>query len=115
MGCAHSVDFCCFRAIGKASSEMRFYFSAPRCQLSCPDSSSEAHFSAEEPLNLRASYLSGQNIYGNAVLATVGYAWKSKDLFCEDVTLCTYYRFFFFFCVYFLKNLLITILLPINL
>ncbi|CAA7394053.1 unnamed protein product [Spirodela intermedia] len=81
------------RAVGKASSEMRFYFSSPRCQLSCPDlSSSETPLHGEEPLNLLGSYFSGQNIYGDAVLATVGYAWKSKDLFCENVTLSTYYR-----------------------
>uniref|UniRef100_A0A1D1Y7B4 Small RNA 2'-O-methyltransferase n=1 Tax=Anthurium amnicola TaxID=1678845 RepID=A0A1D1Y7B4_9ARAE len=78
------------RTIGKASSETRFYFSFPRFPLSSPDSSPVSHL--EEDINFRASHLSGQNICGGAVLATVGYTWKSRDLFYEDVSICTYYR-----------------------
>lgn len=44
-------------------------------------------------LNTRASYLCGQDIYGDAILATIGYLWKSYDLFHEDVSSRTYYRF----------------------
>lgn len=43
-------------------------------------------------LNARASYLSGQDIYGDAILATIGYTWRSKDLFYEEVSVKSYYR-----------------------
>lgn len=86
------------RTVGKASSEMKLYFSAPEVSLLSSDSSVELHANVEgnvdvEPiLNKRASYFSGQHIYGDAILANVGYTWKSSDLFYEDVSLCTYYR-----------------------
>ncbi|GMH01422.1 hypothetical protein Nepgr_003261 [Nepenthes gracilis] len=67
------------RTIGKASSEMRLYFSALENSFS-------------EFQNARASYLSGQVVYGNAIFATIGYTWKSADLFHEDVSLCSYFR-----------------------
>lgn len=83
------------RTIGKASSELRLYFSA---LSSCLDDSSAGTLSSledhhfERSLNLRASYLAGNPIYGDAILASIGYTWKSADLFCEDVSFTTYYR-----------------------
>ncbi|XLR27129.1 hypothetical protein S83_055029 [Arachis hypogaea] len=37
------------------------------------------------PSNLRASYLSGHDIAGDAILASIGYTWKCRDLFYEDI------------------------------
>lgn len=83
------------RTIGKASSEMRFYFSAPEAYLS--DLSSDllngkevVHYGGS--YNARASYFSGQDIYGDAILASIGYTWRSADLFHEDLSLRSYYR-----------------------
>ncbi|XP_058200685.1 small RNA 2'-O-methyltransferase isoform X1 [Rhododendron vialii] len=83
------------RTIGKASLEMRLYFCAPKSCLG--DLSSGLLHSAEAvypkgSLNKRGSYLSGQLIYGDAILASIGYKWKSSDLFYEDVSLRTFYR-----------------------
>ncbi|GMP71655.1 hypothetical protein CsSME_00029978 [Camellia sinensis var. sinensis] len=83
------------RTIGKASSEKRLYFCAPESCLG--DSSSELLHSTESvplngSLNARASYLSGHLICGHAILASIGYTWKSADLFYEDVSLHTYCR-----------------------
>lgn len=47
----------------------------------------------EGPLNARASYICGQDINGDSILASIGYSWKCQDLFHEDVTLQSYYRF----------------------
>ncbi|XP_077243893.1 small RNA 2'-O-methyltransferase-like isoform X2 [Tasmannia lanceolata] len=85
------------RPVGKVSSEMRLYFSAPENPLLVSGKSleelSDVNGDANlEPLNARASYFSNQNIYGDAILATVGYTRKSEDLFHEDVSLSTYYR-----------------------
>ncbi|XP_022896891.1 small RNA 2'-O-methyltransferase-like isoform X1 [Olea europaea var. sylvestris] len=80
--------------IGKASSDMRLYYNAPECLLM--DQLSEPHVNLAShdkgSLNARASYLSGQEVFGDAILAAVGYSWKSSDLFHEDVSLRTYYR-----------------------
>lgn len=43
--------------------------------------------------NALATYLSGQEIYGDAILASVGYTWKSTDLSYEDLSLRAYYRY----------------------
>ncbi|RZC48344.1 hypothetical protein C5167_041297 [Papaver somniferum] len=75
----------------KSSLEMRVYFSPLGLPLKT-DSTLEDLSYETETLNLRASYFSGQNIHGEAILATFGYTWKCTDLFHEDVTLCTYYR-----------------------
>ncbi|KAJ6802184.1 small RNA 2'-O-methyltransferase-like [Iris pallida] len=85
------------RTLGKASSEMKLYFSAPEIPAApsdCVDvfSKAEQNDHLEPVLNKRASYLSGQRIYGDAILANVGYTRKSSDLFYEDVSYCTYYR-----------------------
>jgi len=77
---------------------MKLYFSVPEAALVFSDSSADQCSNIDgnailDPLlNKRASYLSGQAIYGDAILANVGYTWKSPDLFYEDVPLCTYYR-----------------------
>ncbi|KAD3069013.1 hypothetical protein R6Q59_016995 [Mikania micrantha] len=76
------------RCIGKSSSDTRLYFHAPHSY----QSDKEKYFEDGSFLNARASYLSGQDIYGDAILATIGYLWKSCDLFIEDVSPCTYYR-----------------------
>ncbi|XP_043689681.1 small RNA 2'-O-methyltransferase-like [Telopea speciosissima] len=84
------------RTVGKASSEMRLYFSALESPVPS-DLSLEDLLDAKEPVtnesfNDRASYFSSQNIYGDAILASIGYTWKFPDLFHEDVSLGTYYR-----------------------
>ncbi|XP_068655378.1 small RNA 2'-O-methyltransferase [Aristolochia californica] len=86
------------RTIGKASSEMRLYFSAPDDPLFSSDSSVDVLSHATDcintalELNERASYFSGQKIYGDAVMSIVGYMWKSTNLFHKDVSLDSYYR-----------------------
>ncbi|CAL9192459.1 unnamed protein product [Musa hybrid cultivar] len=85
------------RTVGKASSEMKVYFPYPEVPHFSDSSSglktsSEGKVSIEPIINQRASYLSGQDIYGDAILANIGYTWKSPYLFYEDVSLCTYYR-----------------------
>lgn len=77
------------RCIGKSSSETRLYYHAPNSY----QHDKEKDFEDESYLNVRASYLSGQDIYGDAILATIGYMWKSCDLFHEDVSPRAYYRF----------------------
>ncbi|KAK3016002.1 hypothetical protein RJ639_007031 [Escallonia herrerae] len=80
------------RTIGKASSEVRLYCCAPKSyQL---DSSSDPHAkdAVQGSLNERASYFAGHLINGDAILASIGYTWRSTDLFYEDVSLHTYYR-----------------------
>ncbi|KAG0485331.1 hypothetical protein HPP92_009410 [Vanilla planifolia] len=79
------------RTVGKAASEMRLYFSAP----GVPDRTSdnvERNVNLDMSLNERASYLCGQNVYGDAIMANIGYTWKSTDLFYEDISLSSYYR-----------------------
>lgn len=82
--------------MGKASSETRLFFAASRSffldqSSDLPKAKETLHF--EGSLNVRASYLSGQCIFGDAILASIGYTWKSKDLFYEDTTVQSYYRY----------------------
>ncbi|KAF2317921.1 hypothetical protein GH714_041243 [Hevea brasiliensis] len=77
------------RAIGKASSETRLHFAAPESAML--DVSADL-VNLEGPLNVRASYFCGQSIYGDAIMASIGYTWRSKDLFHEDIFLQSYYR-----------------------
>ncbi|XP_057988172.1 small RNA 2'-O-methyltransferase isoform X2 [Hevea brasiliensis] len=77
------------RAIGKASSETRLHFAAPESAML--DVSADL-VNLEGPLNVRASYFCGQSIYGDAIMASIGYTWRSKDLFHEDISLQSYYR-----------------------
>lgn len=88
LGAADASKVSLSRCIGKASSETRLYFHSPKSyQLDIKEDREDGSY-----LNARASYLSGQDIYGDAILATVGYGWRSCDLFCEDVSTRTYYR-----------------------
>ncbi|KAJ4976047.1 hypothetical protein NE237_001153 [Protea cynaroides] len=83
------------RTVGKASSEMRLYFSALELPVPLDSSLDDLLYAkavTDGSFNERASYFSSQNIYGNAILASVGYTWRFPDLFHEDVTLGTYYR-----------------------
>ncbi|KAG9439665.1 hypothetical protein H6P81_019830 [Aristolochia fimbriata] len=86
------------RNIGKASSEMRLYYPAPDDPLFSPDSSVDMLSNAADrsstafELNERASYFSGQKIYGDAIMSIVGYMWKSTNLFYKDMSLDSYYR-----------------------
>ncbi|KAM3701001.1 hypothetical protein ACJW31_05G140000 [Castanea mollissima] len=83
------------RAIGKASSETRLYFAAHQSYLIEPSSdhtNAKEALHSEVSLNARASYLSSQDIYGDAILASIGFTWRSKDLFYEDVSVQSYYR-----------------------
>ncbi|PHT55601.1 hypothetical protein CQW23_04087 [Capsicum baccatum] len=82
------------RTIGKASSETRLYFCAPESIMVGPSSelSMKQASSFKGYVNTIATYLSGQEICGDAILASVGYTWKSTDLFYEDLSLRAYYR-----------------------
>ncbi|KAI3412314.1 uncharacterized protein J3R85_017499 [Psidium guajava] len=82
------------RPIGKASSETRLYFVASDLQFVEPSSdlNGKKPDIFEGSMNTRASYLAGQEVYGGAILASIGYRWKAKDLFHEDVFLKLYYR-----------------------
>ncbi|KAK4421032.1 Small RNA 2'-O-methyltransferase [Sesamum alatum] len=94
LGMSEASDVMISRTIGKASSEMRIYSSAPKQNLldlwSEPQVKQASHF--EGSLNARASYFAGQEVYGDAILASVGYKWKSANLFHEAVSLRSYYR-----------------------
>ncbi|KAL9272746.1 Small RNA 2'-O-methyltransferase-like protein [Drosera capensis] len=97
LGLANANKILISRPIGKASSEMRLYFSAlETCNLvSAPDSSfAKEVLQQNGSFNVRASYLAGQVVYGNAILASVGYRWKSTDLIYEDVSLRSYFRIY---------------------
>ncbi|KAF8096125.1 hypothetical protein N665_0317s0031 [Sinapis alba] len=83
------------RTLGKAScgSECRLYSAVPKFKSSeVSGSSSEESSRTEKSRNARASYICGQEIHGDAVLASVGYRWKSEDLDYDDVTVKSFYR-----------------------
>ncbi|KAL6647009.1 hypothetical protein ACP70R_014446 [Stipagrostis hirtigluma subsp. patula] len=83
------------RTIGKASSEIRLYFASPSVQFVSDLSNNVAchrDVNIKCQVNKRASYISGQTIYGDAILANVGYTRRDSELHTEDVNLCTYYR-----------------------
>ncbi|CAN7109336.1 unnamed protein product [Brassica rapa subsp. narinosa] len=79
------------RTLGKAScgSECRLYSPIPKCKSSEVTGSSSEESSRR---NARASYICGQDVHGDAVLASVGYRWKSEDLDYDDVTVKSFYR-----------------------
>lgn len=82
------------RTIGKASSELRLYFRSPQSyELDSAKDVVDCAAQIEGLLNVRGSYLAGQRVYGDALLASIGYTWRSTDLFYEDLSLCSYYRF----------------------
>ncbi|KAK9714443.1 hypothetical protein RND81_06G094900 [Saponaria officinalis] len=83
------------RTIGKSSSETRLYFSAQETYNLFPDpefDNTKKVSSFDSSFNVRASYLLGQHVYGNAILASVGYTWRGAELFCEDVSVRSYFR-----------------------
>ncbi|XP_057748440.1 small RNA 2'-O-methyltransferase isoform X1 [Arachis stenosperma] len=83
------------RNLGKASSETRLFFAAPKSYILDPSSklpNGKDGLRLDGPSNLRASYLSGHDIAGDAILASIGYTWKCRDLFYEDVAVQSYYR-----------------------
>ncbi|KAK6932047.1 Methyltransferase domain [Dillenia turbinata] len=84
------------RAIGKASSEIRLYFSAPLSSLLswATDMVDQDAMDSEGLFNARASYLSGQLVVGDAILASVGYTWRSTELCYEHLSAQAYYRMF---------------------
>lgn len=91
---------CYHRAVGKSSSEIRLYFPVPNNPILDYDSCVEDLSTVKETtdlqpvLNVRASYFSGQNIYGDAILAALGYTWRSAgSLFHENISLASYYRY----------------------
>ncbi|KAF5766917.1 hypothetical protein HanXRQr2_Chr15g0721071 [Helianthus annuus] len=86
LGAADASMVSLSRCIGKSSSETRLYSHAPNSYKWDKENFKDGSY-----LNARASYLSGQNVYGDAILATIGYLWKSCDLFLEDVSPRTYY------------------------
>ncbi|KAK7267183.1 hypothetical protein RIF29_19848 [Crotalaria pallida] len=95
LGFEDAADVLISRNLGRASSETRLFFAATNSYLldqssKMPNGKEAHHF--EGSLNVRASYLSGQDIIGDAILASIGYTWKSRDLFYEDVMLQSYYR-----------------------
>ncbi|CAH8345532.1 unnamed protein product [Eruca vesicaria subsp. sativa] len=84
------------RTFGKAScgSECRLYSAVPKFKsLEVSGSSSEdSSRTDKKSRNARASYICGQEIHGDAVLASIGYRWKSEDLDYDDVTVKSFYR-----------------------
>ncbi|XP_074570629.1 small RNA 2'-O-methyltransferase isoform X2 [Curcuma longa] len=82
------------RTVGKASSELKLYFPLP--DIPFCEASSDLYRctrgNVELMLNQRASCLSGQYVYGNAILANIGYSWKTTNLYQENVSICSYYR-----------------------
>ncbi|KAJ1378081.1 putative small RNA 2-O-methyltransferase [Sesbania bispinosa] len=87
LGLEDAANVLISRNLGKASSEIRLFFAAPISYLLDPSSKfangkETLHF--EGPLNVKARYLSGQDIFGDAILACIGYTRKSRDLFYED-------------------------------
>lgn len=79
------------RTLGKAlcGSECRLYSPITKFKSSEVSGSSSEESSRR---NARASYICGQEIHGDAVLASVGYRWKSEDLDFDDVTVKSFYR-----------------------
>ncbi|KAL1833949.1 hypothetical protein ACET3Z_003600 [Daucus carota] len=80
------------RSVGKASSETRLYFCTPQSYMLNVSSELGEEITTDGTLNTRATFLSGQKIYGDAILASVGYTWKSTDIFYEDASLRSYFR-----------------------
>jgi small RNA 2'-O-methyltransferase len=89
------LSYC--RTLGKASSEIRLYFSAPNAQFvsvfskNVLASPGDGKISCQ--MNKRASYISGQTIYGDAILANIGYTRRDSEIHTEDINLSTYYRY----------------------
>ncbi|ESQ55292.1 hypothetical protein EUTSA_v10024347mg [Eutrema salsugineum] len=88
------------RTIGKTSSgyECRVYSAIP--ELRSFDNSWKAHGKRpvaesshlEKSRNAKASFVCGQDVHGDAIVASVGYQWRSHGLEHDDVTLKSFYR-----------------------
>ncbi|KAG9136112.1 hypothetical protein Leryth_003733 [Lithospermum erythrorhizon] len=82
------------RSVGKSSSETRLFSTAAKSKYK--ESSFLHHENqttqSEGLFNVRASYLTGQEVHGNAILASIGYTWKSTDIYYEDLSLRSYHR-----------------------
>ncbi|CAN1227895.1 Small RNA 2'-O-methyltransferase [Linum grandiflorum] len=82
------------RIVGRASSETRLYYAAPESHLLELSSDrvpvKDVHL--EGSCNARASYFCGQVIHGDAIMASIGYTWRSTDLFYENLTMQMYHR-----------------------
>ncbi|XP_023634739.1 small RNA 2'-O-methyltransferase isoform X2 [Capsella rubella] len=48
----------------------------------------------EKSRNAKASFVSGLDIHGDAIVASVGYPWRSHELEHDDVTLKSFYRIY---------------------
>ncbi|XP_048229208.1 small RNA 2'-O-methyltransferase isoform X1 [Ricinus communis] len=95
LGVADANKVLLSRTIGKASSDTRVYFVAPESSgLSLSENLVNLECQFEGSLNPRASYICSQVIYGDAIMASIGYTWRSKDLFHEDLSMPSYYRMF---------------------
>ncbi|EPS58523.1 hypothetical protein M569_16290, partial [Genlisea aurea] len=92
LGAVEASDVLISRPIGKASSDMRIYSSAPNRNLMEQLSQMEEDITSSGPLNLRASYLASQHIYGDAILASFGYSWNSSCFVHQPTSLKSYYR-----------------------
>ncbi|OWM71305.1 small RNA 2'-O-methyltransferase-like [Punica granatum] len=92
LGLSSSSEVLISRSIGRASSETRLYYAASEFYQLDASSTVQKVEPCRGSLNVRASFLSGQDIFGDAILAAVGYAWKSKELFVEDISLQSYFR-----------------------
>ncbi|XP_031499970.1 small RNA 2'-O-methyltransferase isoform X2 [Nymphaea colorata] len=99
LGVIDSSQVLISRAVGKSSSEIRLYFPVPNNPILDYDSCVEDLSTVKETtdlqsvLNVRASYFSGQTVYGDAILAALGYTWRSAgSLFHESISLASYYR-----------------------
>ncbi|XP_037493379.1 small RNA 2'-O-methyltransferase, partial [Jatropha curcas] len=88
LGVADADKVLLSRTIGKASSETRLYFVAPESSVS--DLPADI-VNLEGSLNARASYFCAQAIYGDAIMASIGYTWRSRDLFHEHISLQSCY------------------------
>ena len=97
-----------YRTFGKTPSgyECRVYSAIPK--LNPSDKSSKAygkrpvdeeeqssHF--KNPWNAKASSACGQDIHGDAIVAAVGYSWRSNDIEHDDVTLKSFYRSLYYY------------------
>ncbi|KAL1205336.1 Small RNA 2'-O-methyltransferase [Cardamine amara subsp. amara] len=82
------------RTFGKAScgSECRLYSAIPNKLKFSEYSPVVSERLNLESRNARASYICGQDIHGDAILASVGYKWKSGNLDYNDVTVKSFYR-----------------------
>ncbi|GMN54677.1 hypothetical protein TIFTF001_023794 [Ficus carica] len=93
LGLVEASEVLITRSIGKASSEARMYFAASQsCVLEPSADLGKKAMHLEGLYNARASYLSGEDVFGDAIFASIGYSWKSKDLWHEDLSKQSYYR-----------------------